>query len=88
MIEKVSNNSGRTLPQTFLARCGGRKSCMPRSAPYPSHLDAAEAIRFERAVERWWGRAILRFQADHVRLLRAADDPVLGSAVVKKILPT
>ena len=46
-----------------------------------------EAIRLDRAVERWWDRAILRFQADHVRLLSAADDPVLDSAVVERIPP-
>jgi hypothetical protein len=54
---------------------------------FTNDLDAAEAIRLERAVERWWDRAILRFQADHVRLPRVADDLALNSAVVERIPP-
>jgi hypothetical protein len=51
---------------------------------FTDDLDAVGAIRLERALERRWDRPILRFQADHVRLLRTAADLVLDSAVMER----
>lgn len=48
-------------------------------------LDAGEASALDRAIERWWDRPILRFEADHLWLLGAEDDLVLNGGVVEAI---
>lgn len=46
-------------------------------------LDAHEAAVLSDMIERWWDRAILRFETDHFWLLSATDDLVLDSAVTE-----
>jgi hypothetical protein len=48
-------------------------------------LDAAEAAALGDLIERWWSRPILRFEVDHLWLLRATDDLVLDSAVTEAV---
>jgi hypothetical protein len=48
-------------------------------------LDAAEATALGDLIERWWSRPILRFEVDHLWLLRATDDLVLDSAVTEAV---
>lgn len=49
------------------------------------NLNAEEAADLSSATERWWGRPILRFQADHLWLLGSADDLALHSKVVETL---
>jgi hypothetical protein len=44
-------------------------------------LDAHETAGLSDIIERWWGRVVLRFEADHFWLLVAMDDLVLDSAI-------
>jgi hypothetical protein len=48
-------------------------------------LDPCEAAVLSGIIERWWDRAILRFQTDHFWLLGAMDDLVLDSAVAEVV---
>jgi hypothetical protein len=48
-------------------------------------LDAQEAAVLNGMIERWWDRAILRFETDHLWLLSAMDDLVLDSAVTEVV---
>jgi hypothetical protein len=49
------------------------------------NLDSEEAADLSGAIERWWGRPILRFQADRLWLLGATDDLALDSNVVETL---
>ena len=49
------------------------------------NLGAEEAADLSGTIKRWWGRPILRFQADHLWLLCATDDLALDSRVVETL---
>lgn len=48
-------------------------------------LDATEAAALATLIERWWDRAILRFEIDHLWLMGASDDLVLDARVEESV---
>lgn len=48
-------------------------------------LNPEEAAALDDLIRRWWGRSLLRFEADHLWLLRAMDDLVLDGGVAAEV---
>jgi len=48
-------------------------------------LNPEEAAALDDLIRRWWDRPLLRFEIDHLWLLRAMDDLVLDGAVVAEV---
>jgi hypothetical protein len=51
-------------------------------------LDSAEAAAMNDLVDRWWDRALLRFQVDALWLLGAMDDLVLEGEIAEWVALT
>jgi hypothetical protein len=48
-------------------------------------LDPPQAASLATIIERWWDRPLLTIEVDHLWLLAASDDLVLGSEVTEVI---